>query len=333
MAIIQLKWDVTNLTTLLAAGYDRQKIEVENPATVWTEFTRPHMRLPLVENVEQYLYELPSDIAYGFRAVPYRTSDGSSDTPIDITTKVIRGYCTIADMRAEGYGAVAYPDARVQEAIDTAVMRIDNICGQRFDPYYAVVTLNVKKTYGQHSLDVPIAALWRIDDGDTTLTLADILVYNRHLTQGLANPDDRKYPHLAYGTAREREQVRVFDTGNFIQGRKTLKLFGVWGYTDLGAADVVGETAEGSQIPLSYGSTPRDIRRACMLLVADGLPTIASGGSAAAKEARIIEEKTRDQWYKLQPLSEAELSSNISGNPEVDDILMRYVAPLRIGSV
>lgn len=340
MTIIQLNWEVANLVTLLADGYDQQKIEVENPATVWTELTRSHTRLPLVENVEQYLWEVPSLLSYNFRATPYRSADGATETPIVITNTQVRGYCTVAEMRAEDFNDPPYPDARVQGAIDRSVRAIDRICGQRFDPYYGVVRLNVKKPYDEQHLDIPIAALWKVTDGDEVLTLSDILVYNRHLTDGVENPDDRRHPMLAWGTDRttsvivgSRALANQVGSGRFLRGRKTLKLWGVWGFTELGDTDMEGETAEGSQIPLSYGSTPADINYACMLLAADYLGKISAGDTDASVASRVISEKTRDQSYTLQARPDSEATYGLTGNTEVDNILMGYAAPMRVGAI
>lgn len=339
MTIIQLNWEVANLETLLGNGFDQQKIEVDNPAP-GTELTRSNTRLPLVANVERYLWEVPGDVAYNYQAVPYRSLDGATDAPIPITNKKVRGYCTIAEMRAEGFQDPPHSDARVQASIDRAVGLIDRICGQRFDPYYAVVRLNVEKAYDEHHLDIPIAALWKIAEEDQDLTLSDILVFNRHLTSGLTNPDDRRHPQIAWGHDREgavilgsRSLAYQVGAGRFLRGRKTLRLWGVWGFTELGPADMVGETAEGSQIPLSYGTTPAEINYACMLLAADYLGRLADGDTDASVAARVISEKTRDQSYTLQARPDEEATYGMTGNTEVDNILMRYVAPLRVGAV
>lgn len=333
MTKIKLNWLVPGLDTLIGDGFDAQKIEVENPPATWTEITRPHSRLPLVADVERYIYESSSDITYNFRAVPHRTIDDVDDTPIAITDKELRGYCSIQDMRDEGYGDVAYPDARVQSAIDRAVAVIDRVCGQRFDAYFARVKLNVKKNYDEHHIDVPIAALWKITDGGSEIDLSDILVYNRHLTEGLTNPDDRSSPMIAWGSGRSIAGIESIAGGRFLRGRKELSLWGVWGFTEIGPDEDYGVTAEGSQIPLSYGSTPYDIRVACMILTSGYLPTLSSGGDTSSLQNRITSEKTRDQSYTLAEISDEESAFGMTGNQQVDSILMRYIAPMAIGAV
>ena len=328
MSIIQLKWEVANLTALLAAGYD--ELQVHRAAA---EITRSNTRIPLTANIPNYVWQSPTGaITDTFEYVPYRTSDATIGPAVAITDKTIHGYCVIQDMRDEGYAPAAYTDERIQGAIDQATELIDQVCGQRFVPYYSVVRLNVKKLYDEHHLDVPIVALFKVTDGDESLPLTDVLVYNRHLTSGMTNPDDRKNPMIAWGEDRELQTTNVFSSGRFERGRKTLRLWGIWGFTELGAGDEVGETADDSQIPLSYGQTPKAIKRACMLLTAQYLPTVATGGDPTAA-SRLIEEKTIDQSYKLSPLSSAESSFGMTGNLEVDNILMRFVCPMRIGAV
>lgn len=334
MTIIRLKWEVVDLVTLLAGGFDQQKIEWESAPSVWTELTRSHTRLPLATEVEWYLWEVPGDLADSYRVVPHRSSDSTDDTPISITDKSLRGYCTIQDLRDEGYNNPPYSDARIQVSIDRAVGVIDRVCGQRFDPYYAVVRLDVPKLYAEHHLDVPIAALWQATQDDVELTREDLVVYNRHLTQALTNPDDRRNPMVAWGDDRMVVNgIKSFSGGRFTRGRHILRLWGVWGFTELGPDDLWGETAEGNNIPLSYGSTPEEIRYACMMLASGYLATLASGGDESSLRSRLLSEKTRDQSYTLVDVSEEEASFGITGNNQVDNILMRYAAPLRVGAV
>jgi len=335
VTIVKLSWTLTNLATLLADGYDRQKIEIgtTTPPVVWTELTRPHFRPPIVANVERYLYECPADITKSFRAVPYRTSDGATTTPITITQKSGRGYCSVADIRAEGFANPPYSDARVQSAIDYSTLLIDRICGQRFDAYSGWVKLDVKKPYREHHLDVPICCLWQIHDSEGLVDIANVVVYNRHLTQGLENPDDRRNPMIAWGEERQIGVPESIASGYFNQGMQTLKVWGVFGFTEIGADDQVGETADGSQVPLSYGSTPVDIKYACMMLAVGRLATLASGGDESSINSRVISESTRDQSYSLQALPTEEASYGMTGNQQVDSILMRYQAPMRIGAV
>lgn len=341
MAIIQLQWNVPNLSTLLADGYDQQKIEVENTPTVWTEATRSTTRLPLVENVEDYLWETPSDVTLNFRAVPYNSSTDTDGTAISISNKKVRGYCTVEEIRAEGWDNVTlFPDSKIQAKIDYATSMIDRICGQRFDAYYGVQTVDIKRAYPEVHLDIPIAALLKVEEvqissSQSDIDLSSIIVYNRHLTEGLINPDDRRNPMIAYGQGGTSSSRKLYGSGRFLRGNQVIKLFGIWGFTELGTTGQAGETELDSQIPLSYGSTPAEINRAAMLLTTAYMPTLSDGGAQEAVDSsRIIEEKTRDQSYKLDKGSVTEDSAyGFTGIQEVDTILMRYCGPASVGGV
>jgi hypothetical protein len=161
-----------------------------------------------------------------------------------------------------------------------------------------------------------------------------MLIYNRHLTEGLENPDDRDNPRLMFDPNADVRIQRLLEPLLFQKGRQHVKLEGIFGYTELGPSDPVGETSPGSQVPLSYGSTPPLIERAAMLLVARYLEPVSAGGGAQFRTRNnIIEERTRDQMYKLASVSEADGSYGMTGDIEVDKILIHYTAPLAITAI
>ncbi|MCK9521469.1 MAG: hypothetical protein M0R76_00290 [Proteobacteria bacterium] len=103
----------------------------------------------------------------------------------------------------------------------------------------------------------------------------------------------------------------------FPKGTANVTAEGLWGYTE----------PDGT----SEGCTPLEIRRACMLLALRSLPLLADDDSSgeARSRWRIIEERTRDQSYKLDPDSR---EAPLSGDPEVDAILARYRRPPGLGA-
>ncbi|MCP4599307.1 MAG: hypothetical protein GY847_02015 [Proteobacteria bacterium] len=104
----------------------------------------------------------------------------------------------------------------------------------------------------------------------------------------------------------------------FPNRRDIIEVRGLWGYTeDDGTA---------------YGRTPLEIRRACMLLVIRQFPPLGDTNAVADARSqwRIIEEKTRDQSYKLdKPAGPAP----ITGDPEIDSVLIRYRRPPGLAAV
>lgn len=90
----------------------------------------------------------------------------------------------------------------------------------------------------------------------------------------------------------------------------------------------MGETAVGSQIPLSYGSTPRLIQLLTLLLVVRDQAQLADLESREdwTMRWRLLEEKTRDQSYKVAPLAGGASGSAgaWTGDPAIDAIIASY---------
>ena len=79
------------------------------------------------------------------------------------------------------------------------------------------------------------------------------------------------------------------------------------------------------------GRTPLAIRRACVLMVLRWLPELAGPESEDARNRwRVIEERTRDQSFKLDKLTEV---GPFTGDPEIDRNLLRYRRPMAMGAV
>jgi len=343
VAIANLSWSVDEATllALITAGYDCWKVE-RGVLTVWTEISFRTTRPPLVENVLQYLYSdgaapVGVDLApnASYRAVPCRTSDGGLGTPITTVAKKRRGYVTPADVAAEGYANPPWTAEKVWRGIDRATATIDALCRQWFEPRYAQFVFD-GTNHDQFWLDLPICALHAILQDDVQIDLADLVVYNRHLTRGQLNPDDRMNPKVTYSLDfppgyRGRTQRLYADSAFFGTGRQNVVLKGVFGFTELGAGDFAAETAEGSQIPISYGSVPAEIVRAALLLTLTYMLP-ASDQQEAALESRLTSVQTRDQSMGFSAPSGADAGYGFTGNIEVDNILMRYSGPMRMGA-
>jgi hypothetical protein len=69
-----------------------------------------------------------------------------------------------------------------------------------------------------------------------------------------------------------------------------------------------------------------------MLLALRSLAPLADDASFEARSRwRIVEERTRDQSYRLDPARSA-ASASLTGDPEVDALLVPYVRPSPIGA-
>jgi hypothetical protein len=94
---------------------------------------------------------------------------------------------------------------------------------------------------------------------------------------------------------------------------------GLWGFTE----------DDGSPT----GRTPPAIRRATMLLVLRAMAPLADDASFEARSRwRIIEERTRDQSYRLDATKAAAASASLTGDPDVDALLALYVRPAPLGA-
>jgi hypothetical protein len=68
-----------------------------------------------------------------------------------------------------------------------------------------------------------------------------------------------------------------------------------------------------------------------MLLVLRQLPKLTDADSAAARSAwRLLEERTRDQSYRLAARRDA--GEVLTGDPEVDELIARYRRSAGLGA-
>ena len=342
MAIANLSWTISQsaLDALVTAGFDLWLVERDD--SPWVEISHSTTRPPINALALTNLYTDPSapvdangDASGSYRATPFRSSDSATDTPISATA-VRRGYITPQDIWDEGYANPPWTPEKVWRGIDRVTAAIDGLCSQWFEPRYAQFAYD-GIGHDQQWLDVPICALFALIQDDTVVDLTDLEVYNRHLTRGQLSPDDRQNPKVTYSLDfpvgyRGRRQRLVADAALFGKRRKNVIMKGVFGYTELGPGDIAAETADDSQIPVSYGQTPAEIKRAALLLALTYMLP-AADQQEASLESRITQIKTRDQSISFSDPTGADGSFGLTGNIEVDNILQRYAGPIRMGTV
>lgn len=245
----------------------------------------------------------------------------------------VNTYCTVADLNDEGFIDPPYTDDHLNRKIRLASTIIENITGMWFGPKSRTIILD---GLGGSVLPVFIPIV-QVDDikllfeasGSTTfqeIDMSTVRVYNRHLTMGMTTPDDRDTPKL---------ELELFTgAGLFLttwpKGSQNIQITGVFGYTELGPDDPVGETAERSQIPLSQGEIPEDIRDVCIRLVARNLPALSDDEAIedATRAHQLTAVETRDQkiqWGGGGRSSSSASSSGSTGDPVIDNILSRYM--------
>jgi hypothetical protein len=212
----------------------------------------------------------------------------------------------LGDLRSEGVTLAMASDERLVSLLIEASDYIDHLTGWFFEPRQMVLHLDGR---GTPSIEPPVPPI-RLDSlsvcGELASMLsADLMVVGAPVIVGFEAPRltllQRWAPYVP----------RVFPkgVGNIIAS-------GYWGYTE----------PDGTFM----GRTPRAIRRATMLLVFRNLSLLGSGDSSAKSQWRILEERTRDQSYRLAPLTWSGVV--LTGDPEIDLLLIRYLRPTGLGA-
>jgi hypothetical protein len=209
-------------------------------------------------------------------------------------------YASVADVRAEGVTVAEASDARLELLLDEASRLIDRVTGWFFEPRLMTLRLSGR---GVPTIELPVPPirLDRLTLGTAALPLdaEHLLVVGAPVQPGFDTP---------YLTRRN---------GRFPRGHGNVVAEGLWGFT------------EDDGTPT--GRTPPVIRRATMLLVLRSLAPLADDASFEARSRwRVIEERTRDQSFKLEPTQPSFIQ--FTGDPDVDCLLEPYVRPSPIGA-
>lgn len=250
-------------------------------------------------------------------------------------------YCTLQDIRDEGVTIAEASDARVTAQIALASRYIERLTGRWFDAQTRTFKVRARNT-AVLFLDHPIVSVSAINIvsgrganlNRDELSVDDVLVFNRHLTEGLTNPDDRDNPKLEYSNFQGYEYPGS-EEANWPWGSQVVEVAGKFGYTELTPSDTPGETSDGSQVPNSDGVTPPLIVHACKLLAMRELALMSDPAERGEwrDRFRLESEKTADQSYKMTSLDSLNMQGAWTGDPEIDAIIALYVAPPESGAV
>lgn len=244
------------------------------------------------------------------------------------------GYALVSDLRDECVQASTASDARLLRQLALASRYIDRITGRGFSPVYKAVEVDGGRSaalmFGE-----PLIALVGATYGNDSVDIdrRSFRVYNRHLIQNLSDPDDRDDPRIMfwgdgtwspYGGSVVSLQGRAYGYGDTVfggpwsfgpGGSQRVTVRGLWGYTEY----------DGSPV----GRTPLLIAHAAKLIAMREIPQLGSTEREDARmRARLTGERTRDQSYTIAQAME----TPFTGDREIDDILMTYRRPPRLGS-
>ena len=240
------------------------------------------------------------------------------------------GYCTVQDMRDEGVTDTQASDVRLGVLIDRWTKMINQWTGRFFSPLTKTIYVDGRGGRILHLyepiIDIDSVALISDRTTPSESPYEDDLykIYNRHMTSGLLNPDDRDNPRLEM-LHPEELSLGMISPGEWPKGSQNLKVVGTFGYTD----------PDGS----AFGRTPELIKFACVMLVVKGLTKVGSidANWAAQNRYRIETERTRDQEIRYGPvLGRGVLNpryTGFSGDSEIDNILIQFCRPFEARGV
>ena len=146
-------------------------------------------------------------------------------------------YTTVGYLRSRiGSCSVGYSDPELQSLINLFTNFIDMVTGWWFEPRAMVFDLDGRGTEILQ-LPVPICTVTKVELLDQSyepaaeeLDLDSVVIYNRHLTQRLINPDDRKNPKLALVSSGVGPSPIV--VSQWPHGFQNTRITGVFGFTE-----------------------------------------------------------------------------------------------------
>lgn len=298
-----------------------QKISTGRFVAIWT----PPLTQAIGTHSIQWFFKLTA-------SSPEQTFTEEFEVLPEVTGGATDGYCSVQKLRDAGVTVAQASDAQLQQKISLASKWIDKLTGRFFEPRTKTIRVDGTGARGL-LLGDPIISISEIklisDDSIVTnpIDLNDVRIYNRHMTQGLFDPDDRESPKIEFLMFDERHEHlpvhvhEVFHPHRWPKGTQNVEITGVFGYTD----------PDGT----TNGQTPDLICEACTLMVIRFfLSTPAEGASDDANAWRVTEYKTRDQTIKFA--DPAKLGSAgvgaFTGDPQIDRILAMYARPPALGA-
>jgi hypothetical protein len=229
----------------------------------------------------------------------------------------VAAYTTIDEVRAEGVGDAVATDEFLQGRIDLATAYIELFTGWWFEPREMTLRRdgNDKKVL---RLEYPIISITSLTIDDAPVDLInDVVIYNRHLS-GDIDPDDRRQPRIEF---REPLISTIVQFNYFTKRQQNVVIEGKFGYTD---PDVLNAP--------DTGITPLQIKFLAIKLVLRELALLNDLDERDERQLRYrwSRVRTRDQEIELQPLSRLMSSGSLTGDPDIDRVLLEYRRPMRI---
>ena len=164
-----------------------------------------------------------------------------------------------------------------------------------------------------------------LSTGEISVQADDILVFNRHLTEQLRQPDDRNHPRLElFHIPRSTSFARTHGDVVFPEGVQNVRVLGVFGYTDP------------TFTSLPVGQTPNLIRRVTEMMVCQDLDKLKDQEKRfrSRNRWRLLREDSQQSSYQLQETGNNPAAMGLlTGDPAIDQILSAFLRPPRFGAV
>jgi hypothetical protein len=322
---VTLEWRVDNLTAMLAVPWTHVRLyHKATEAAAWSTLAD----VALVAGTNEYSYTHTAGVETTLYAAALLDIAGPTEGTKTDTVYGSGGgrYATVQDIRDEGIAITEHDNDRVRKMIRKSEAWLERTTRRHFYPRQ----LSLRFGGSSHRilpLHVPLVQIDSVEtlssdwptDPSNTVDMDTVQVYNRHLTMGLTSDDDRDDPRL------------ILDTGSYWPpGKQNIQLTGWFGYTELGPNVDPGETSSGSQIPISRGETPPDIKEVAMRLTIRRLPQVGDPDEEDfwTQRHRVSRWKTRDQEIQLlSPKSAGGIVGQFTGDPLIDSIVAQFSHP------
>ena len=235
-------------------------------------------------------------------------------------------YATEDEIRAEGFLAEQAEPDRIARLIKLASRKIERVTRRWFEPRFVSFFVD-GSGHRRLGLPAPLIEIYElrvisrdnvvIATGSDIIDLDALAIFNRHISQGMMDPDDREDPRLEFATI---SGSLITGYSRFPRGRQNLQVTGVFGYTD-------------PDPTCRHGVTPPEIKDVCMKMVVRNLPQYEEFEDREDRQqrARLTGEKQGKHGYTLSKNPNLDIAG-VTGDPEIDDVLMQFRSPMHVGS-